>query len=352
MVAQPPPRLTLAETLRHEIGAEGPLPLSRFMATALAQYYAGRDPLGAKGDFITAPEISQIFGEMIGLWLVVMWQIMGSPQRVVLAELGPGRGTLMADVLRAAKTVPAFLQAVEIWLVETSPVLRQAQQQKLAGYSVRWVERIEDLPDEPMLGIANEFFDALPIEQFIRLQNQWRRRMVGLGPNDDFVFVPGAMVDLPQQDAEGSIRESSPESQRIIARLGRQVAKWGGALLVVDYGHDANQAGDTLQAVKDHKFHPVLSAPGEADLTAHVDFYALAEAAIPARAYGPVGQGAFLRALGIETRLQALSAQVSPEIAQGLAAGVCRLIDPDAMGSLFRVMALTHPAYGPPPGFE
>lgn len=352
MAAQPPSGLTLADTLRHEIGADGPMPLSRFVAMALARYYAGRDPLGAKGDFITAPEISQIFGEMIGLWLAVMWQVMGSPHRVVLAELGPGRGTLMADVLRAAGTVPAFLQAAEIWLVETSPLLRQAQQQKLAGFAVRWVERIEDLPDASILVIANEFFDALPIEQFIRVQNHWRRQMVGLGPKGDFVFMPGEAVTLPQQDAEGSIRESCPEGQRIIARLGRQVAKWGGALLIIDYGYDSNRAGDTLQAVKNHQFHPVLVDPGEADLTAHVDFYALAEAAIPARAYGPVGQGAFLRALGIETRLQGLSARVSPEIADDLTAGVLRLIDPSAMGNLFRVMALTHPAYGPPPGFE
>ena len=350
MAAQPP--TGLAAELHRAIGADGPVPLSEFMGRALAHYYARRDPLGAAGDFITAPEISQIFGEMIGLWMAVMWQSMGSPARVVLAELGPGRGTLMADLLRAAQMVPAFVQAAEIWLVETSPALRQMQQKQLAGYTVKWAERVEELPEAPMLLIANEFFDALPIEQYVRTDGHWRRRRVGVGTGGGFAFVHGEAVDLPFDDAEGSIREVCPEARRLIARLGRQVAKWGGALLVVDYGYDRTQAGDSLQAVRNHQFHPVLDDPGQADLTAHVDFYALAEAAIPARAYGPRGQGDFLTALGIETRLQFLATNTPPDITQSLKTGVARLIDPQAMGTLFRVMALTHPAYGPPPGFE
>ena len=349
MAAQPQIRLT--QSLRDLIRSGGPIPLSQFMGLAVSHYYAGRDPLGACGDFITAPEISQTFGEMIGLWLAVMWQQMGAPKRVVVAELGPGRGTLMADMLRAAQMVPAFLPAAEIWLVETSPTLRAAQQRKLSGYDVQWAERVEDLPTGPLLLVANEFFDALPIEQAVRVQGQWRQRLVGLGPDESLVFVPGEPLDLPYDGEDGTIRESCPEARRIIAMLGRRVAQLGGAMLVVDYGYDRSQAGDSLQAVKDHRFHPVLSDPGEADVTAHVDFYALAEAAIPARAYGPVGQGAFLRAMGIETRLQSLMARNADQMTQTLIAGVKRWVDPDAMGTVFRVMALTHPALPLPPGF-
>ena len=327
------------------------MPLPAFMQQALAQYYGQRDPLGAAGDFITAPEISQMFGEMIGLWLAVMWQSMGSPQRIVLAELGPGRGTLMADILRAGRMVPPFLAAARIWLVETSPALRAIQQEKLAGFPVQWVERVEDLPDEPLLLVANEFFDALPIQQIIREQGQWRQRCVTVDGDGAFIWTTGAVAACDHPDPDGTIRESCPQGQQVVARLGRQVAKWGGALLLVDYGYDQSVPGDSLQAVKNHAFHPVLLDPGAADLTAHVDFYALAAAAIPGRAFGPVAQGAFLKNLGIETRLQALLANATPAQAAQLQAGVARLIDPAAMGTLFKVMAVTHPAYGPPPGF-
>lgn len=348
MVSQPD---SLEAQLRRDIQTGGPIPLADFMGRALSAYYAGRDPLGAEGDFITAPEISQMFGEMIGLWMAVVWQSMGCPTPVVLAELGPGRGTLMADVLRAAAMVPPFLQAIQVCLVETSPVLRNCQRRILAGYDVRWVQQVEDIPPGPILLVANEFFDALPVEQFQAHGGAWFRRMVGLGADGQFAFVDGDTVDLSFDDPDGTIREFCFEGQRIAAHLGHRIARQGGAMLVVDYGYGTSQAGDSLQAVKGHEFHPVLADPGLADLTTHVDFQALAEAAIPARAYGVIGQGAFLKALGIETRLGLLVEGKPTEVADSLASGMRRLIDKDAMGVLFKVMALAHPAYPPPPGF-
>ena len=340
-----------ASQLRRHIAEQGAIPVSQFMERAVCHYYATRDPFGQSGDFITAPEISQTFGEMIGLWLAVLWQGLELPGKITLAELGPGRGTLMADMLRTARMVPGFLDNADIWLVETSPSLRRIQQQTLAGHPVHWADSIEQLPDGPLLLVANEFFDALPIEQHVRQNGRWHRRMVQLDDQGQLTFALGGEVDLPFDDPDGSIRESCPSAQAVIARLGRQVAKWGGALLVVDYGHGNPAPGDSLQAVKNHQFHPVLTDPGQADITAHVDFYALAAAAIPARAYGPVTQGQFLTSLGIEARLQALCAANDAATAQRLTQGVQRLVDPDAMGGLFKVMALTHPAYGPPVGF-
>ena len=341
-----------APHLRQHIAHHGAVPVADFMERVVTHYYASRDPFGANGDFITAPEISQTFGEMIGLWLAILWQDSQMPGKITLAELGPGRGTLMADILRTARMVPGFMDAVDIWLVETSPSLRSIQQQTLAGHKVQWTDSIDHLPDGPLLVVANEFFDALPIEQYERQAGQWHQRMVQLDAHGALTFALGPIQNLPFDDDDGSIRETCPAAQPIMARLGRQVAKWGGALLVVDYGHDHPTPGDTLQAVKNHQFHPVLADPGQADVTAHVDFYALAEAAIPARAYGPVTQGEFLTTLGIETRLQTLCASAETAAAQKLAQDVHRLIDPQGMGGLFKVMALTHPAYGPPIGFS
>ncbi len=347
MVAQ---QNDLTAGLTDEIAASGPMPLSRFMERAASHYYAARDPFGSQGDFTTAPEISQMFGELIGLWMAVQWQTMGAHTDIVVAELGPGRGTLMADLLRAAALAPPFLQAARIVLVETSPSLRARQKQALVGYNAVWVDKVEDIPAGPLLMVANEFFDALPIDQFVRQGGVWRRRCVDHDAKTGFFFMAGEKVDVPHDDPDGSVREICPQGIRIAAHLGQRLARQGGAALIIDYGYGRSQAGDSLQAVRGHHFHPVLEQPGLADLTAHVDFEALAQAAIPARAHGIVGQGAFLKALGIESRLNQLTQGKSEQKIQDLGSGVRRLIDNDAMGALFKVMALAHPALPPPPG--
>ena len=347
----------LARRLADAIRRDGPVPVSRYMEAALSDpdhgYYTTRDPLGAAGDFTTAPEISQMFGELIGLWAAVVWQAMGAPDRVVLVELGPGRGTLMADLLRAAATMPAFLAAIDSWLVETSPVLRDRQRETLADRAVHWADRIEDVPDGPALIVANEFFDALPIDQYIRMGGVWRERRVDLGADGGFVFVAGPEVPAPATGLpDGAIVETCPEGRRLAALMGRRLARSGGAALIVDYGSAAGGSGDTLQAVRRHRFHPALDDPGEADLTAHVDFAALATAAAPAKAWGPVGQGDFLRALGIETRAALLAKGQPPARAADIKSGMRRLIDAAEMGTLFKVMGMAHPALAEPPGFS
>lgn len=345
----------LAETIRRD----GPIPVSEFMAQALGHsehgYYTGREPFGAAGDFTTAPEISQMFGELIGLWAAVTWQTLGSPGRVVLAELGPGRGTLMADLLRAAAMVPPFLAAAEIWLVETSPRLRDIQRQTLKNHDIRWADSFADLPDGPLIVVANELFDALPIRQFEKNGGMWRERMVGL-ENGHLVFVPGpeAVPELPPEilaAEDGAIAETSPQGRALAAEMGWRLNRQPGAALIIDYGHARSAAGDTLQAVKRHAFHPVLEAPGTADVTAHVDFESLAAAAVPARAWGPVPQGHFLTTLGIQTRAGLLAQAGGPKVAEDIAGQMRRLIDPGEMGTLFKVLALASPMLPAPLGF-
>lgn len=345
----------LGEQLRQRIRAQGAVSVAEFMDCALADpqlgYYRRKDPLGKAGDFITAPEISQMFGELLGLWGAVVWQSMGQPAQLVLAELGPGRGTLMADFLRAAQMVPGFRQALSVHLVETSPALREKQRQTLATLPVCWHDRIEDLPAGPLLVVANEFFDALPIRQFVKRADGWHERLVGLAENQ-FVFTDGApaVIDAPPA-AEGDIFEVGEPAQAIAARLGQRLVDGGGAALVIDYGHAASGIGDTLQAVRDHRMVPVFDEPGESDLTAHVDFETLARAAQPARASETLTQGAFLRSLGIEVRAERLMAS-QPAKADVIASSCRRLIEPSGMGTLFKVRAFTHPGLPIPPGFS
>lgn len=349
----------LAAILAERIRSRGPIAVADFMAEALGHpehgYYTTREPFGVQGDFTTAPEISQMFGELIGLWAAMVWQMLGAPERLVLAEMGPGRGTLMADLLRAAATMQPFLKALEVWLVETSPRLQARQRQTLAGHAVHWCERFEDLPDGPLVLVSNELFDALPIRQFEKIGGAWRERMVGLD-GDAFVFVAGPEVlpDLPRQvlkAADGAIAEVCPQGRDLAAAIGARLGRQPGMALIVDYGHPLSAVGDTLQAVRHHRFHPVLELPGEADITAHVDFEALAAAAIPARTWGPVPQGRFLNALGIQTRAAMLSAQAGAKVAADIAGQMRRLIAADEMGTLFKVLALAHPALPAPPGF-
>ncbi|MFN4283817.1 MAG: class I SAM-dependent methyltransferase [Alphaproteobacteria bacterium] len=356
----------LADTLREEIRRVGPIPLARYMDAALNDpahgYYRTRDPLGAAGDFVTAPEISQMFGELVGAWLAVAWQNAGGPEDAHLVELGPGRGTLMADALRATSQLANFHTAVQLHLVETNPVLRAAQARALAPYQAQtgapvWHDKLSELPPGPLFLIANEFFDALPIEQYIYTNGAWFERRVGLTESDEFAFVVGPqayrMSAMSAPGREGEIRETRPGADLIVKQLAERLAMFGGAALIVDYGTAGGETGDTLQAMRGHARHDPLIEPGSADITSLVDFAALAETArkAGARAFGPVEQGPFLETLGIGHRAQVL-VRSDPDRAGKIALAVKRLIAPTEMGTLFKVLALTGGKTGdPPPGF-
>jgi NADH dehydrogenase [ubiquinone] 1 alpha subcomplex assembly factor 7 len=345
-----------------EIRQTGPISTARFMDLALNHptlgYYARHDPLGAAGDFVTAPEISQVFGELVGLWLARAWSELGRPDPCLLVELGPGRGTLMADLLRAAAQVPGFRAALRLHLVETSERLRTLQRARLAGETVQWHAALERVPPGPMLLVANEFLDALPVHQLVATERGWVERMVDLA-GTELVFAlsdrPSKLAEkLPATDrALGQITEVSPMRSQIVAVIGRRLAADGGVALLVDYGAWADVTGDTLQAVRDHAPWPVLRAPGEADLSSHVDFRALAEAACDggAAVYGPVPQGPFLRAMGIDLRIARLLECATPGQRRELRAALFRLTDGGAMGELFKVLALAGPGAPSPPGF-
>lgn len=347
--------MILEEFLKRQIQATGPMPVGEFMQRCVAGYYAGRDPFGRAGDFTTGPEISQMFGEMIGLWSAIVWQMMGSPSEIILAELGPGRGTLMSDLLRAAGTLPSFREAIRIHLVETSPALQERQRQALGEMGAVWHEDATKLPAGPMILVANEFFDALPIEQFVFRADGWHERQVTC--RDQFAFTDGPLVsdrrmaELGAPEAKlGEVFEVNPAARRLVQSLGKRFASQPGVLLAIDYGHDRTAVGDTLQAVRSHQPVPVLQTPGEADLTAHVDFAALARAAEPAKASPVVGQGSFLRRLGIELRAERLAA-ARPDKADDLISGCHRLINPAGMGTLFKVLAVSSPDLPDLPGF-
>ncbi len=361
--------------LRRRIEAGGPLSVAEYMAEALGHprhgYYASRDPLGAAGDFITAPEISQMFGELLGLWCAACWVRMGRPDPVILAELGPGRGTLVADALRAARVMPGFIAALRLHLVETSPVLRAAQAAALDTGGRRgpalaeppcWHNAAADLPDGPLLLLANEFVDALPIRQFQRGAGRWHERRIGwdesagalrwvetVVPDGASMLIDPALAAAP----EGAVAEVCLAGRALAAELGRRIADQGGAALVIDYGHAEPGTGDTFQAVHRHRFADPLAAPGEADLTAHVDFVALDGSARQAGAatHGPLPQGEFLKQLGIGERAAALRAGATPAQAAAIDAALARLTGPDQMGTLFKALAITAPGFGTPPGF-
>ncbi len=353
----------LSDLIRQRIADAGPVSVAEFMGVALTHadggYYVTRDPFGAAGDFTTAPEISQMFGELIGLWCAVAWQSMGGPESVRLVELGPGRGTLMTDALRAARAVPAFGRAIRPHLVEISPPLRAAQQAALDGldlpHAPQWHATLEEVPLGPSIVIANEFFDALPIRQFERTEEGWRERLIDADPAGGLCFTLSRKEAARLGPApEGSVQEICPEGTETTAAIGRRLAAFGGAALIIDYGHAESALGDTLQAVRDHEFASLLDAPGEADLTAHVDFEALSNAAqvAGARAHGPVPQGHFLMALGLEDRARTLLATADAARREEIAGARHRLVHPDEMGLLFKVLALTSPDLPPPAGFE
>jgi NADH dehydrogenase [ubiquinone] 1 alpha subcomplex assembly factor 7 len=356
--------LDLTQRLVRHIRAHGPLTIAAFMAMALhdrrSGYYAGRQPLGAAGDFVTAPEISQIFGELIGLWCGDLWQRMGRPDPVVVCELGPGRGVLMADFLRASAGVAGFRDALRLHLVEASPVLRAEQARRLGDAAPVWCDAIERLPEGPLLLVANEFLDVLPIRQFVRGRADWAERVVGVDTEDRLCFAltpesPALSLLVPVERREsppGTLVELCPAAAALAAAVADRLRRHPGAALFVDYGHDGGRTGSTLAAIDRHRAAPLLAAAGSADLSAHVDFGAFAAAvrAGGAEVRGPVPQGDFLAALGAEQRLVALLRRAAPAQRGALESGLRRLIDPAEMGTLFKVLAVTSPGLPAPAG--
>ena len=357
----------LEERLITLIKANGPITVADYMADALGHphegYYTTRKCIGADGDFTTAPEISQIFGELIGLWLVQSWIDLGEPKSFKLVEMGPGRGVLMADILRAAQLRPEFLNAAEVWLVETSGRLRHEQQQRLRDVrpTVDWADSLDDVPEGPALIIANEFFDCLPVRQFIRTPSGWRERLVGLSAHEtSLAFThagspPAPETPLPPKEdvEEGAIVEICDEQEALATALASRLIEQSGRALVIDYGRMKSGPGETLQAVRGHEYWPVLSSPGRADITAHVDFEALGATVMEtgAGAYGPVPQGTFLEKLGLPLRVERLCAGKSPKEQADIHAGAHRISAPSQMGEIFKAFCISSPTLPPPPGF-
>jgi NADH dehydrogenase [ubiquinone] 1 alpha subcomplex assembly factor 7 len=363
----------LSAYLRERIMNKGPLTVAEYMVDALGHptwgYYNTRDPFGTAGDFITAPEVHQIFGELIGLWSAAIWQSFGKPKNIRLIECGPGRGTLMNDALRALRqTMPDFYAAVHVDLLEISPVLKAQQKAVLSGHhesvAVHWYENFTEIPNGPSIIITNEFFDALPIHQYERLADGWHERLVGLTDEATFCFQHGKLLNedsfIPvslRHAPVGDVFETSPARETMVLEIGERLQSAQGACLVIDYGYVRQGVGDTLQAVQAQEYHDVLVSPGEADITAHVDFEALSSAAKDAgcEVYGPVSQKLFLERLGIGTRAERLAAGATANQIQDIHQAVLRLVGDEEMGSLFKVMAFADTANfsnKPLPGFE
>jgi NADH dehydrogenase [ubiquinone] 1 alpha subcomplex assembly factor 7 len=361
--------LPLDAEIRRRIAVGGPMPVWQYMALCLSHpeygYYMRRDPLGKSGDFTTAPEISQMFGELVGLWAAAVWRQMGSPGRVHLVELGPGRGTMMRDALRAAQIVPDFHAAVAAHLIEISPVLAQRQRDTLSGLGVpmTWYRSIEDVPPGPLIVIANEFFDALPVCQAIKLDDGWHERVIKVDTSGNLSFA-AAGDRLPQFErllparvrnaADGACFEWRPVQGAL--ELGRRLVRDRGAALVFDYGHSESGLGDTFQAIGEHAHADPLQSPGTIDLTAHVDFESLADAVecMGAIKRGPLTQGSFLFRLGIAARAAALKANAGREQAAAIDSAMARLTGSETgqMGELFKVIAFADPSLRYLPGFE
>lgn len=356
--------MTILTTLiREKIAASGPISIADYMSLALGHpehgYYIKRDPFGTRGDFITSPEISQIFGEMIGLWCAQMWMQMGAGP-ISLVELGPGRGTLMADLLRATKSATNFHESITIHMVETSPVLANVQYMRLRDKHPRieWLDTIDELPPSKTIIIANEFFDALPIKQYVMMEEGIRERRVAWNTEAqalEFTLTePGLMLAKSgTQIPPGTVMEQSPASRSAMRSLAHHIHEHGGAGLIIDYGYLGDAHQDTLQAVKNHLFHPILSDPGEADITAHVDFLSLMDIAGEAGNHvAPlIPQGEFLLSMGAQLRLEILLRQATAEQRSNLITGLERLVSPQAMGELFKVMGFTSDVRLELPGF-
>jgi SAM-dependent MidA family methyltransferase len=350
--------MSLLDRLKAQIAQDGPISVAEYFTRCLHDprdgYYATRPALGEGGDFLTAPAVSQMFGELIGLWLLETWTRMGRPSPVRQVEMGPGDGTLISDILRAARLSPEFLAAADLWLVEVSPPLRAVQAERLANAALtpRWADRLEAVPaGAPLLLVANEVLDCLPAHQFVKTEGGWAERVVGLDEAGELAFGFKSLTPPPRGEAlePGSVLESSPAQAALGSEIGHRVARDGGAALLIDYGRDAPGPGDTLQALKAHQKVPPLAEPGQADLTVWADFPAVLAAAVEAgAATGPIiPQGAFLQGLGIEARAQALAA-ARPDQAAKLARQLDRLTGPAQMGALFKVACLFAPDLSPP----
>jgi SAM-dependent MidA family methyltransferase len=341
-------------------GSGGWISFARYMelalyAPGLGYYTAGARKLGREGDFTTAPEVSQMFGELLGLWAASVWKAIGSPSLLRLIELGPGRGTMMADALRALRVVPPLYQSLSIHLVEINPVLRDKQKSLLSGArNIAWHDSIDDIPDGPAIIFANEYFDVLPIHQVVKRETGWHERTVEIDANGDLAFgsaaepAPHFEVLLPplvRTAPIGAVFEWRPDAE--IMKIASRVRDQDGAALIIDYGHVRSDAGDTFQAIARHSFADPLKNPGQADVTAHVDFQALVRAAedMGARVHGPVPQGEFLKRLGIETRAVTLMAKTTHEVSEDISGALKRLIGGGrgGMGSMFKVLAVSEP---------
>lgn len=350
-----PDQNQLALRLAKQIENSGPISVAEYMRAANSQYYDLQDPIGTEGDFITAPEVSQIFGELIGLWLADIWLRQNGPDNCHYVELGPGRGTLSKDALRA---MAKFEMTPPVHFVETSSALRAKQAEAVP--QAQFYSNVDDLPDEgPLLIIANEFFDALPVRQLVATHAGWRERVVVRDRGTKFMAMPGqyAMDNLVPADFRNapanSIYETSPDSSGVMYELTSRIHKQGGVLLIIDYGYAQPGLGSTLQSVKNHKFADPFEDPGDRDLTAHVNFLEIANLARmrDLQIGGPVEQGKWLSVLGINQRAATL-VEASPDKAEEIIAARSRLVDGDEMGSLFKVLAVSHPDWPRPEGFD
>jgi NADH dehydrogenase [ubiquinone] 1 alpha subcomplex assembly factor 7 len=358
----------LEREIRKRIAAAGPMPVGAYMALCLSDpqhgYYVTRNPIGAAGDFTTAPEVSQMFGELIGLWAVAMWRQMGAPDPVRIVELGPGRGTMISDAMRAAKVAPDFITAASVHLVEVSPALETLQQETLAeaGVAASWHRALADVPPGPSIILANEFFDALPVNQAVKQADGWHLRCVTVLPEGEFGYTAApdplplferTLPDALRAAADGEVFEWRSDIEAM--ELGRRLTQQPSAALVIDYGHVESACGETLQAVQRHNFADPLALPGQVDLTAHVDFEALARGveSMGAVAWRTIEQGEFLRRLGIETRAKTLRANMARAKAHDIDAALARLTGHGRtdMGTLFKAAAFTHRKLGAPPAF-
>jgi NADH dehydrogenase [ubiquinone] 1 alpha subcomplex assembly factor 7 len=358
----------LQSEIKKLIRSSGPMPVWRYMELCLTHpqhgYYVSRDPLGREGDFTTAPEVSQMFGELLGLWAASVWKAMGSPSLLRLVELGPGRGTMMADALRALRVLPPLYQMLNIHLIEINPVLRDKQKATLStARNISWHDNIDEVPDGPAIIFANEYFDVLPIHQAVRQETGWHERVVVLDTNGKLMFaaapdpLPRFEVLLPpllRAAPIGAIFEWRPDNE--IMKIASRIRDQDGAALIIDYGHVRSDAGDTFQAIARHSFTDPLNAPGQADVTAHVDFQALAQAAedMGAHVHGPVTQGEFLTRLGIETRAVTLMAKANHEVSEDISNALKRLVGggQGGMGAMFKVLGISDPQIAALPGLS